>query len=685
MTFKCICHYLGESNIAMIYSEARNCGKSLSLQLFAYLQGATVSHPIIIAGGNETTSEMSLNLMIRAVSSTTLVSLFDDPKMTASLSEYLYQLQGGLTQGSLKRGIHTPKGTTLFTSNTLESDRLEGRILRFDFAKDPNHSSENESRLVDFVKGNKGLIVAWGMRMKAIWPEGSTCRGQSTHPDKRYAVLGTRSKSMEGSNGNSLSCLYNELDDGEQPDEEYNPVHVSDVSREDLGCLRHVEKEVKALVAGFFSRRPVDATPPRPVLPDFEIATAVCAPLVTAKAGGSSKLKEKCSENASEGESNIAMIYSEARNCGKLLSLQLFAYLQGATVPHPIIIAGGNETTSEMSLNLMIRAVSSTTLVSLFDDPKITASLSEYLYQIQGRRPVDATFPRPVLPDFEIATAIHATADLSPSTADVIQSLGGNRSTALVLKRLQRSIIVRIREEDLKDKIFLQVAPLTWINPYVRVTPSGADEWIPGFAIRKTAFDKLDVLWSDVRCAFGQTVNVQRSVGFAKNRSATLAHLRSKRVTCITTGQGIKIPRAALDQLFLDWIDYDKQLHKSPGAEKNPPGSRRKKQSPPNLGEDDAPTNCGCVRFGQRGRTQQSVPILILQAMAKMTNPQIVAAYVLFTENDHSSPYPDHYKTLQDITSYGEDERCRDCITICNTSKGCSYHTCTYGIIKIHK
>ncbi|CAB4006089.1 Hypothetical predicted protein, partial [Paramuricea clavata] len=317
----------GESNIAMLYSEARNCGKSLSLQLFAYLQGATVPHPIIFAGGNETTLRQS---MIRAVSSTTLVSLFDDPKMTASFSEYLYQLQGGLTQGSLKSGVHTPKGTIMFTGTTKESDRLEGRILRFDFTRDPNRSSENESRLVDFVKDNKGLIVAWGMRMKAIWPEVA-----------RHAV-----------------------------------------------AIQRILKN------------------------------------------------------------------------------------------------------------------------------------------------------------------IDATADLSPRIADVIHSLGGNRSsTALVLKRLQRSILVRIREED--------VAPLTWINPSVRVTPSSEDEWVPGFAIRKTAFENLDVSWSEVHCALGETANIQRSIAFAKDRSATLADLRRKTTKCITTAQGIKIPRAALDQLFLDWIDYE--------------------------------------------------------------------------------------------------------------------------------
>jgi hypothetical protein len=34
-----------------------------------------------------------------------------------------FLFQGGLTQGSLSRGVHTPKGSLLLTSNAQESDR----------------------------------------------------------------------------------------------------------------------------------------------------------------------------------------------------------------------------------------------------------------------------------------------------------------------------------------------------------------------------------------------------------------------------------------------------------------------------------------------------------------------------------------------------------------------------------
>ncbi|CAB4009640.1 Hypothetical predicted protein [Paramuricea clavata] len=70
---------------------------------------------------------------------------------------------------------------------------------------------------------------------------------------------------------------------------------------------------------------------------------------------------------------------------------------------------------------------------------------------IQGSN--DITPPRQLLPDFEIVTAIHATADLSPKTTDVVCSLGGNRRTVSVLKRLQHSIIVRIQKDNISSHI----------------------------------------------------------------------------------------------------------------------------------------------------------------------------------------------------------------------------------------
>ena len=59
---------------------------------------------------------------------------------------------------------------SIYSSSILFYFRLEGRVLTFDFAADPNHSSGEESRLTNFVEGNKSLIVAWGIRMMALWP-----------------------------------------------------------------------------------------------------------------------------------------------------------------------------------------------------------------------------------------------------------------------------------------------------------------------------------------------------------------------------------------------------------------------------------------------------------------------------------------------------------------------------------
>ena len=58
---------------------------------------------------------------------------------------------------------------------------------------------------------------------------------------------------------------------------------------------------------------------------------------------------------------------------------------------------------------------------------------------------------------------------------------------------------------------------------------------------------------------------LQTSVSFARNKvcfavdfSATLEDLRSERNPNVTTNQAIMINHEALDQLFLDWIEYCK-------------------------------------------------------------------------------------------------------------------------------
>ena len=57
-------------------------------------------------------------MLLKALSSTTLTCLLDDPKMTESLGEFLLQLQSGLSQGSCQYGMKTPKGGVLMTTNS---------------------------------------------------------------------------------------------------------------------------------------------------------------------------------------------------------------------------------------------------------------------------------------------------------------------------------------------------------------------------------------------------------------------------------------------------------------------------------------------------------------------------------------------------------------------------------------
>ena len=59
-------HYLffsfqkGESNIGLIHSSEKNCGKSLTFYLLSKLQGlASRHHPLLLSGGNQSTSGTS--------------------------------------------------------------------------------------------------------------------------------------------------------------------------------------------------------------------------------------------------------------------------------------------------------------------------------------------------------------------------------------------------------------------------------------------------------------------------------------------------------------------------------------------------------------------------------------------------------------------------------------------------
>ncbi len=54
---------------------------------------------------------------------TSMVVCIDDPKMTDQLAEFLLQVQGGFSQGSIK-GIVAPKSSILLTSNSKETDRF---------------------------------------------------------------------------------------------------------------------------------------------------------------------------------------------------------------------------------------------------------------------------------------------------------------------------------------------------------------------------------------------------------------------------------------------------------------------------------------------------------------------------------------------------------------------------------
>lgn len=181
-----------ESCIGVVYSTERNIGKSLTLQLLSKGQGVdNRSHPLLCSGGDQNLSGTSLKVMMYALQSTTLTCFVDDPVLTSPLSEFLLQIQSGLPQGSMKSGRTTPKGSVLISTNSSECSRVHGRILRLDYAKDPNFSRESEAILENdlnqLVTLNKGFLVAWVILFMPKWL--NSTQHKSALVEKLRAVL----------------------------------------------------------------------------------------------------------------------------------------------------------------------------------------------------------------------------------------------------------------------------------------------------------------------------------------------------------------------------------------------------------------------------------------------------------------------------------------------------------------
>lgn len=164
----------GESNMGLIHSWAKNCGKSMTLYLLSKLQGlATRQHPLLLSGGNQSTSGTSVKKILEILSQSTLIVMMDDPLISNNLGEFLNQIQGGLLQGSASSGMYAPKGSILITSNDPEVKRIEGRVQRFTFVRDDDFKLDErqEKELMVLAEDNKGLLIAWTMRFMPLWNE----------------------------------------------------------------------------------------------------------------------------------------------------------------------------------------------------------------------------------------------------------------------------------------------------------------------------------------------------------------------------------------------------------------------------------------------------------------------------------------------------------------------------------
>lgn len=106
--------------------------------------------------------------MLEELSKTSLVVLLDDGHFSGRLNEFLLQVQGGLSQGSLTQGKLFPQGSVLLASNQVEGERLSGRDIRFPFQTSGSGFSKEKEKLLEdfmaFMKNNKGLLTLWAVR-----------------------------------------------------------------------------------------------------------------------------------------------------------------------------------------------------------------------------------------------------------------------------------------------------------------------------------------------------------------------------------------------------------------------------------------------------------------------------------------------------------------------------------------
>lgn len=181
-----------ESNIGLIFSTAKNCGKSLSLHLISKGQGIPVRrHLLILSGGNQNTSGTSDKKVHEVMAKTSLVVLVDDPLISQQLGEFLNQVQSGLLQGSTAFGMQAPRASLLISSNNKEVERVAGRVIRFNYNKEVCHDETDrtrEAQLIDFMDNNKGLFVAWAIRFLPLWEEITEAHGDELRTLLRKAL-----------------------------------------------------------------------------------------------------------------------------------------------------------------------------------------------------------------------------------------------------------------------------------------------------------------------------------------------------------------------------------------------------------------------------------------------------------------------------------------------------------------
>eukprot|EP00794_Sanderia_malayensis_P009095 gene9095-10066_t len=148
-----------------------NVGKTLSQKILNLGQGSREEDGcLLLSGGDSVTGGTSITMLQKYLEDTTMVVMLNDLRFNRVNSEALLRYHEALYQGSRKEGMGKSKAAAiLISSNEVEEPRLEGRVVRFNFARDDHYNKCLVQELRSLANNYNGLLLAWIIHHLKLW------------------------------------------------------------------------------------------------------------------------------------------------------------------------------------------------------------------------------------------------------------------------------------------------------------------------------------------------------------------------------------------------------------------------------------------------------------------------------------------------------------------------------------